>query len=112
MHNVVLFFTISLSIFIGSCSLFDYQHPSINIISPEHESNVQSVVIVKGSASDNIAVKSVKVSVDAGEYRTVDGLNEWGILLNLGAIGGHVITAKAEDYNGNIAIEDITVNVE
>lgn len=98
--------------YIGSCSLFDNTAPSISILSPLHEENVQSLEVVKGIASDNIALKSVTISVDAGEYESVEGLNEWSALLNLGSSGGHIIAAKAEDYNGNIAVEVITVNVE
>ena len=92
----------------------DTTPPVITFTAPANGAAVSGVVTVAGTASDNVGVASVAVSVDGGVYVPVSGSTSWTYSLNTAGLGNgsHTITAKALDAAGNSAITNIvTVTV-
>ncbi len=92
----------------------DNAPPSVAISSPAPGATVSGTVSVAGSASDNVQVANVQVSVDGGAYQLAAGTTSWGFSLNTAAFadGAHTIAAKATDSSGKTATssESVTFN--
>src|SRR5262249_49510121 len=60
---------------------------------------------VSGTASDNVAVSSVQVSVDGGSFSNATGTTSWTFSLNTASLSNatHSLVAKATDSSGNTA---------
>ena len=89
-------------------TILDNTPPSVNITYPKDGFRTTMAKLkVCGTASDNVAVASVKVSVN-GVYFPVDGINSWTSKVNL-TIGNNTITAYAIDTAGLTGSMTITV---
>ena len=77
----------------------DLTPPSVNLTSPGNGSTVTGIVSVAGSASDNVAVSKVEVSVDSGTWSTATGTTNWSFALNTQNLlnGTHTISARSID---------------
>jgi hypothetical protein len=71
-------------------------------------------VTVSGSASDDVAVATVQVSVDGGAYQAAQGTSSWGYSLDTTALtnGSHTLTARATDTSGNVSTTNESVTVQ
>jgi Bacterial Ig domain len=81
----------------------DTTPPSIAISSPAAGATLRGTIGVAGTASDNVQVASVAVSVDGGAYITAQGTTSWSFALDTRGLadGAHTIAARAKDAAGN-----------
>lgn len=81
----------------------DTSPPSVAISSPTAGATVRGAIGVAGTASDNVQVASVAVSVDGGAYVTAQGTTSWSFALDTRSLvdGAHTVTARAKDAAGN-----------
>jgi Bacterial Ig domain len=90
----------------------DTTPPSVSIAAPNGGTTVTGTFSVSGTASDNVQVANVQVSVDGGPYRSATGTTSWSVSLNSSgyADGSHTLTAKATDTSGKTAttVESVT----
>lgn len=87
--------------------------PSVGISSPVPGATLSGIVTVSGTASDNVSVASVAVSVDSGAYQAAAGTTSWSYALNTTAYadGSHMISARATDTSGNATITSVSVSI-
>lgn len=83
----------------------DTTPPSVRIASPASGGMVSGTVSVSGSASDNVAVASVAISIDGGSWQTANGTTSWNWSWNTSTLtnGSHTIAAEAADTSGNVS---------
>ena len=83
------------------------------ITSPAANTTVSSPIPVRGTASDNVGVRDVRVRIDSGTYQTATTTNAWANWsINIAAApGSRRITANARDTAGNYRTAGVTVNV-
>ncbi len=88
----------------------DTVSPTITIDEPQegHDSN-EGQIYVNGSADDDVALSSVEVRLNGGQWANAAGKESWTIQLTL-AEGNNTIIAKATDTSGNTveAIVNVT----
>lgn len=96
-----------------NCSSSDTTAPTVSILAPSPNSSLAGTVTVSGSASDNVAVASVAVSVDGGPYSGASGSSSWSYQLDTAAYlnGTHTISARAMDSSGNSKVTSEFVNI-
>lgn len=91
------------------------QPPTVAISSPLNGSTVQGVVVITGTASDNVNVSSVKVAIDNGTAAAATGTTSWSFSWNTNTSacpnGLHRITVTATDNAGLTATLSINVTV-
>jgi hypothetical protein len=89
----------------------DTSPPTIAISTPSAGSTVRGTIVVSGTASDNVQVASVAVSVDGGAYATAQGTASWSYSLDTRgyADGSHTVTARAKDAAGNVRTASVSV---
>jgi parallel beta-helix repeat protein len=81
----------------------DVTPPSVTITTPTGGQILSSTSItVTGTASDNIEVSSVQISVDGGAYQDVSGKTSWSYSISNLAQGSHTITVRAKDAANNM----------
>jgi len=96
----------------GTTTAIDVQPPSVSIGQPLNNATVSGTQIVSGTASDNVAVAKVEVSLDNGAWTTASGTTSWSYSLNtINALNGsHTISARATDTSSNISsVVSVTV---
>jgi len=89
----------------GVTTSIDVQPPSISISQPANDATVSGSVIVSGTASDNVAVQKVEVSLDGGTWTLASGTTSWSYSLNtVNTLNGtHTISARATDTSSNVS---------
>ena len=87
----------------------DTSPPSVAVASPAAGSTVRGTVVVSGTASDNVQVASVAVSVDGGAYAAAQGTTSWSYSLDTRSLadGSHTVTARAKDAAGNASTASV-----
>jgi hypothetical protein len=89
--------------------------PTVAISSPLNGSTVQGVVVITGTASDNVNVSSVKVAIDSEAAANATGTTSWSFSWNTNQSkypnGVHKITVTATDNAGLTATMSINVTV-
>jgi hypothetical protein len=89
--------------------------PTLAITSPANGStHPAGTVAVSGTASDNVGVSDVRVSVDSGAYQTATTTNNWSnwtINLSITTTGAHRITANARDAANNFVTREIDITI-
>ena len=90
----------------------DYEKPVITSISPSNGTNVTSGVIpISATASDNVAVTSMKVYIDGKQVATsVTGNINYNWNTKRVTVGSHTIKVEAYDLAGNKGEVSIMVN--
>jgi len=84
--------------------------PVVSFTSPADGSSVRRWVTFTVAASDNVAVKSVKFSVDGQAIATVtSGPYTASYNFRRSSLGRHVVTAVATDSSGNTRSVSISV---
>lgn len=91
----------------------DTTMPSVSIASPTNGATVSGTISVSGSASDNVALSTVAVSVDGGVFNPASGMGSWTFSLNTSSLtnASHAITARATDTSSNTKTSSVTVTV-
>jgi len=92
----------------------DLTPPMVTLDAPTDGSTITGTVLVTGTASDNVAVSKVEISIDGGTWTTVSGTTNWSYSLNTQNMlnGTHTISARATDSSSNISsIDSISVRV-
>jgi hypothetical protein len=87
--------------------------PTVSIGSVPKTIMSGSTVQVSGSASDNVSVATVSISVDGGAYQLAQGTTSWSYSLRATglAVGNHTLTARAVDASGNAASTAVTISI-
>jgi hypothetical protein len=86
--------------------------PSVSITSPANGAAVSGVVTISVSASDNVGVSSVSLSVDGAAIGSSAGPQasfSWDA--SAASQGSHALTAKATDVSGNASTTQVNVIV-
>jgi hypothetical protein len=85
--------------------------PAIAITSPQDGATlISSAATVAGTASDNVAVQKVQVSLNGVTWVNAAGTGSWSAGLTL-VEGQNTIYARATDTSGNVATTSIVVTV-
>ena len=108
--------TASISVNVNNVVVSDTTPPSIAIMKPTDGASISSITTTSGqvqisvSATDNVAVSQVTVSVD-GVVKCTDTSAPYSCTWNTKKVssGTHTITAKAWDTAGNTSTSSITV---
>jgi len=88
----------------------DRTNPMVAVASPSVGATVGGTTSVTGSASDNVAVARIEVSVDGGAYFAAPGTSSWSVVLDTTALGdgSHSVTARAFDTSGNSSLASVS----
>ncbi|MBI4057555.1 MAG: Ig-like domain-containing protein [Elusimicrobia bacterium] len=82
----------------------DSTPPSVTITFPPEGATLSSAdLTVLGTASDNVGVTLVEVSVDSGAFASASGTNSWSFGPGPLSEGFHTVAARAKDAAGNIS---------
>ncbi len=85
--------------------------PTVSIASPlEGATLTTTSVTITGSASDNVEVAKVELSLDGTTWTAATGTTSWSATLTL-AEGANTITVRATDTSGNVATQALHVTV-
>jgi hypothetical protein len=92
----------------------DSSPPSVSISSPAPGTTLSGTVTVSGTASDNVQVASVAISVDGGAYQTAQGNTSWSYTLVTASYsnGGHNLSARVTDAAGNVSSASVAVTIQ
>jgi len=99
----------------NSTSVIDSVPPAVAITFPTAGATVSGTVQITGTASDNVSVSVVQVSIDGGPYGSANSTSSWTYSWNTqpAANGSHTIAAKATDSSGNTTITpNVAVNIQ
>jgi len=79
--------------------------PAVTLINPTNQALVSGNLVISGSASDNVAVQKVEISLDGGAWFAASGTTSWTFALNSSNFlnGAHTISARATDASGNLS---------
>lgn len=93
--------------------VLDTTPPTISVATPASQASVSGSVTVSGTASDNVGVASLSVSVDGGAATHATGTTAWSFAWNTATVanGSHVVIAQALDAAGNSGTASVTVVV-
>ncbi len=95
-----------------SVALLDFTIPEIAITSPQNLSTLTDVSItVTGTASDNVAVQRVEISLNGVDWIVASGTTTWSADISL-AGDTSIIYARAVDTSGNVGATSIQVTVD
>jgi hypothetical protein len=92
----------------------DTTPPSVAIALPSAGASVSGAVSISGSATDNVIVAKVEISVDGGTYRAAEGTAAWDYALDTTSLsnGGHTVAARATDASGNVSSTNEAISVQ
>jgi hypothetical protein len=93
--------------------LNDTAAPTVAFSAPSAGATVSGTVAVSGSASDNVAVAKVELSLDGGAYQPASGTTSWSYSLSTSGLtnASHTLTVRATDSSGNSATASETIAV-
>lgn len=102
----------SAQVTVNTVSNTDVTNPTVNITSPASGASVTGTVDIAATASDNIAVSSVRFSID-GTVAATDNTSPYNFSWNTSSVaaGIHTITVAAYDAAGNTSSHTINVTV-
>ncbi len=87
----------------------DTTKPTVVIVSPTSGATVTSATLtVNGTASDNVAVQKVDLSMDGTNWVTATGTTSWSATVTLQE-GSNTIYVRVTDTSGNTQTKTITV---
>ena len=90
----------------------DTANPTVAITSPADGATLDSTsVVVSGTASDDVGVEKVELSLDGTNYIVATGTTSWSGTMTLSE-GPNTIFARATDTSGNTATVSIAVTVD
>jgi Bacterial Ig domain len=91
----------------------DVAPPTVTVTAPLSGATVSGTVTVTGTASDDVSVASVAVSVDGAAYAAATGTSSWSYSLDTTKLtnGSHTLAARATDTSGKTTTASVTLNV-
>lgn len=91
----------------------DQTPPTVAILAPTNNQTLtSSQATISGTASDNIGVTTIDVSIDGGAFLRADGLAKWSFMSHSGLGNGtHTAMVKATDLAGNSATASVSFNL-
>jgi hypothetical protein len=97
----------------GATPAADATPPVVSIRAPLPGSTLTGPTTMTGTASDDVGVASVQVSIDGGAYSPASGLSSWTYALNTAglAAGSHMLRVQAKDAAGNVQTVSVAVDV-
>ena len=89
----------------------DTTPPTVSISAPSAGATLVGTILVSGSASDNVGVANVAVSLDGGTYQPAVGTTNWSYSLDTKARSDapHTITVRAKDAAANQALASVSL---
>jgi hypothetical protein len=82
----------------------DIELPSVTIASPAEGASLSNqLVVVRGTASDNVAVERVEYQLNDGAFILAEGTENWQVRLAL-APGTHRIRVRSTDSAGHVSL--------
>lgn len=92
----------------------DVTAPSMAISAPSAGAVVSGAIEVRGTASDNVAVTTVRVAVGGGPWTTASGTSNWSLMVDSRsyADGPASIAVQAADGAGNATTAPVTVTID
>jgi hypothetical protein len=92
----------------------DTTAPSVTLATPTVGAIVGGSVTLTGTATDNVAVSRVDVSVDSGAWQPATGTTTWSAVVDTSSLpdGSHRFFARATDGAGNTATTSVSVTVK
>lgn len=84
-------------------SYTDAVPPTIVMHTPADGSTVTGLVLITGTASDNVFVEKVEIRVNGGDWIKATGTTTWAMTFDSANFlnGSHTISARATDSSGN-----------
>lgn len=91
----------------------DATPPVVSVQTPANGATVSGSIALAGSASDNVGVTAVQVSIDGGPAASAAGTVAWTYTVDTTKLtnGSHAAAVKAVDAAGNAASASVTFNV-
>ncbi|SEM45526.1 endo-1,4-beta-xylanase [Stigmatella aurantiaca] len=91
----------------------DSTAPFVSIQAPTFSARVSGTLGVVGTASDDVAVASVEVQVDADAFVPATGTTAWSYLWDTSPLsdGVHALTVRVTDTSGNVGLTTVPVEV-
>lgn len=92
--------------FVTSTSSFtDVIAPTLAMAQPIHGSTISGVLVLAGTATDNVAVDRVEWQLDENDWAVADGTTAWSTSLDSSLFlnGSHTFRARAFDQQGNVS---------
>jgi len=88
--------------------------PAVTILCPVEGEPYSGIVLVEGTASDDVAVLWVEVRIDGGIWARANGTTRWSVLLDTYGfdVGEHVLEARASDGSGHSPVAKVNFSVE
>jgi hypothetical protein len=92
----------------------DTTPPTVAFVSPSQTAALSGRVTVSGTASDNVQLARIDVSVDGGAFQQASGTSAWTLALDTTAYadGGHTLRARATDAATNTSFATLSVTVQ
>ena len=89
----------------AAATVHDTTPPGLTLPWPTNGATIAGMLVITGTATDNLAVAKVEVQLDSGAWLSANGTNAWSLSLNSSNFlnGPHVIAARATDTSGNIS---------
>lgn len=89
----------------AATSFQDKVPPTLSIQQPTNGTVVSGNIPYQGTASDNVAVQKVEISLDGGVWWPASGTNSWNYSLNTSNFlnGPHILSTRATDTSGNLS---------
>jgi len=86
-------------------SVTDNIPPLVSIESPSMLSTLSGMVMVTGTASDDVALNRIEFRLDGGDWFTASGTSSWSVELNTEHVlnGTHTLFARAVDTSANFS---------
>ena len=98
----------SIQVSVNNVAPGDITLPTVTVVSPTDQSSVTGTVTVNMSATDNVAVNSVSISIDNTVVSTSTSYS-WNT--SNYAAGPHIIMATAKDAAGNQGTKSVSVTI-
>jgi GH35 family endo-1,4-beta-xylanase len=97
----------------GPGPALDSTAPFVSILAPSYSARVSGTLGVVGTASDDVAVASVEVQVNADAFALATGTTAWSYLWDTSPLsdGVHALTVRVTDTSGNVGLTTVSVEV-
>jgi hypothetical protein len=91
----------------------DVAPPTVAVTTPSAGAIVSGTLSAAGTASDDVLVAKVEVSVDGGAYAAAQGTASWAYSLDTTQLanGSHTLTARATDGTGKTSTSSVAFTV-
>ncbi len=101
----------SVTVTISVPDVGDTTKPTVNVTSPEYNSEANSTISLSAEASDDVGVAGVQFKVDGVSILSEDNVEPYSISWNTSSVsnGSHSVTAVARDLTGNLQESGVVV---